>query len=33
LFRINMVESTGASTYDMIDCDVLILDKETWKTY
>jgi large subunit ribosomal protein L4 len=29
LFRINMVESTGASTYDMIDCDVLILDKET----
>ena len=25
LFRINMIESNNASTYDMIDCDVLIL--------
>ena len=33
LFRVNMVESGCASTYDMIDCDVLILDKKSVQIY
>ena len=33
LYRVNMVESGSASTYDMIDCDILILDKKSVKVY
>ena len=29
LFRVNMIESSLASTYDMIDCDMLIMDKSS----
>ena len=29
LFRVNMIESTLASTYDMIDCDMLVMDKSS----
>ena len=33
LYRINMVESNSASTYDMIDCDVLVLDEGSANYY
>ena len=33
LFRVNMVESNVASTYDMLDCDMLVLDKKAVEFY
>ena len=33
LYRINLVESNSASTYDMIDCDVLVLDEGSANYY
>ena len=33
LYKVNMLESNSASTYDMMDCDVLVLDKDAVEFY